>query len=278
MTIIEYSKKVGSLKSRFATLAAVTVLGGAMLVSGVASADSTVAATSTGASSTAGTSDTTASTTTKNSTANTQAAKQAALQNIISKGDQEIERRLTSLSTLTNKVNDATKLTPDNKSTLSSEVSSTSSGLTSLKSQLDSQTTVAAAVADAKDIYTEYRVYALVAPKINLVKVADDQQVVQAKLTSLAQKLQTRITADQHASKNVTTLESEISDMNSNIRTAQAISSNIESSVINLQPSDYNSNHALLSGDDARLVTAHSDDKAALTDAKNIVSSLKNLK
>lgn len=205
------------------------------------------------------------------------ATSQQRLQTIISKGDQEITRRLATLSSLTSKISAATKLTTSDKTTLSGEVSSTTSGLTSLKTQLDGETTVSAARTDVQSIYNEYRVYALVAPKVNLVKVADDQQVVQGKLTALTQKLQSRITSDQQAGKDVSTLQTELNDMTSKTQAARTISANIENSVIALQPTDYNSNHALLSGDNTQLKTARNDDQAATTDAKNIVSALKSL-
>lgn len=205
------------------------------------------------------------------------ATEQTHLQNIITKGNQEIARRLATLTTLQAKITAATKLTASDKATLSSEVSSAISGLTTLKTQLDSSTTVAAAIANAQSIFTEYRVYALVAPKISLIKVADDQQVAEQKLATLAQKLQARITADQQAGKSVTTLQADLNDMNAKLSASTAISSSIEANVINLQPSDYNSNHAVLSGDNTQLKTAHSDNEAAFADAKNIVTGLKSL-
>jgi hypothetical protein len=64
--------------------------------------------------------------------------------------------------------------------------------------------------------------------------------------------------------------------MTSKIAAAQAISSAMEANVINLQPSDYNSNHSLLSGDAATLKTAAADNQAAITDAKTIIASLKS--
>ena len=215
----------------------------------------------------------TASTTTPT----TATTSQSRLPIIITKGDQEITRRLTTLNTLTAKINAATKLTASDKTTLSNEVSSTIKGLTTLKAQLDAETTVAAAKTDVANIYSEYRVYALVAPKIGLIKVADDQQVVEAKLTALSVKLQARITADQTAGKDVTTLQADLADLNAKVSASQTISSNMESTVISLQPSDYNSDHTLLTGDSAQLKTAHADNTVAVTDAKNVIAGLKSL-
>ena len=199
------------------------------------------------------------------------------LATIISKGDQEIARRLTTLGTLTAKINAASKLSASDKTYLLNEVSTEVSNLTTLKAKLDAETTLAAARTDAQSIVSDYRVYALIVPKIQLIKTADDQLVTEGKLTALATKLQSRITAAKTAGKDVTALQTKLTDMTTQITNAQAISSSIETKVLALQPSDYNSNHTILSGDEAQLKTAHTDNLAAYNDAKSIVSLLKNL-
>ncbi len=207
----------------------------------------------------------------------TTAADQAKLQLIINRGNSEIARRLSTLNTLSSKISSAAKLSSDDQAALSSEVSSEITNLTALKTKLDADTTVADAKTDAQSIINDYRVYALVVPKVNLVKTADDQQAAEAKLTALATKLQTRITAAKTAGKNVTSLQNGLTTMNSQISSAQAISTKIESDVIGLQPSDYNSDHSVLSGDRDQLKTAQSDVQDAVTSASTIVSGLKNL-
>jgi hypothetical protein len=214
---------------------------------------------------------------TAKSNGTTTAADQAKLQLIINRGNSEIGRRLATLQTLSSKISSATKLTANDKVTLNDEVSNEVSGLTSLKTKLDADTTVIDARTDAQSIITDYRVYALVAPKVNLVKTADDQQVAESKLSALVPKLQTRINSAQSAGKNVTALQSGLADMTKQITAAQAISAKIEASVIDLQPTDYNSNHKVLSGDRDQLKTAQTDIQAAVSDATTIVSGLKNL-
>jgi hypothetical protein len=255
----------GIIKSKFVTMLGVVAFGGGLLLSGVVSADASVSAT--------------ASTNTPKASvsASVTATQQQHLQTIITKGDQEISRRLVKLSTLTSKINSSTKLTASNRTSLSDEVGNTNTGLTSLKTQLDADTTLTTAHTDAESIYTEYRVYAVVAPKVALIKVADDQQVEEAKFMTLAKNLQTRITAEQAAGKDVTTLQSDLNDLTAKVAAAEPISANIEATVINVEPTDYNSNHAVLAGDNTQLETAHQDLQAAATDAKNIISGLKNL-
>lgn len=217
-----------------------------------------------------------AATTNTSNTSNT-ATQQQHLANIISKGDQEITRRLNTLNTLSGKITSSTKLSSSDQAYLQTEVNNEISGLTALKTHLDSDTTLSSAITDAQSIYTEYRVYALVVPKVALINTADNQQALEAKMTTFAQTLQTRINTAKSNGKDVTTLQNELNDMTTQTNNAQSISNSMESSVLTLQPSDYNTDHSILSGDLAKLQTAHSDMSAAYTDAKNIVSGLKSL-
>lgn len=202
------------------------------------------------------------------------AANQARLQRIITRGNTEINRRLATLATLSSKISSATKLSTADANTLNNTVSSDTTALTALKTQLDGETTVTAAITDAQSIITGYRVYALVVPQVDLVKTADDQQVAEGKLTTLSTKLSARITAEQQKGTDVTSLLTLLSDLNAKTAAAQGISSNIETTVIALVPSDYNTNHTVLSGDRSQLQTAQDDIQSALSDAKNIVSQL----
>lgn len=202
---------------------------------------------------------------------------QARLQNIISRGNTEITRRLTILNTLSSKISTATKLSSSDQSTLTAEVTNEISGLTSLKTTLDGETQLSNAITDAQSIFTDYRVFALVVPQTYLVKTADDQQVAEGKLTTLATKIQSDITADQKAGKDVSALQTELNTLNSKVQAAQTISSTIETGVLPLTPNDYNTNHEVLSGDRAQLKIAQGDIGTALSDAKSLVSSLKSL-
>ncbi|MDB5184097.1 MAG: hypothetical protein JWO07_778, partial [Candidatus Saccharibacteria bacterium] len=130
---------------------------------------------------------------------------------------------------------------------------------------------------DAASILTEYRVYALVTPKIHLIKMADDIQATDTQLTTIAGKLQTRIDAAKTAGKDVTNLQKQLTDLQAQIAAAQNIAGNVEVKIIALQPTNYNTDHKILSGYEAQLKNARSDNQAAYNDAKNIVNTLKTL-
>lgn len=199
------------------------------------------------------------------------------LQLIISRSDLEINRRLAKLQALSSKINAATKLTSSDKAAITNEVNAAISGLQALKTKIDADTTLANARVDAKSIVTEYRVYALIMPKVALLRAADAQQATEDKLSSLADKLQTVMTAKKNAGKDVTALQSSLDSMRSKISVARGILTSVQSKVLPLQPTDYNSDHAVLSGYASQLKTAHISNADALALAKQIAKDLKAL-
>jgi len=217
-----------------------------------------------------------ATTPTTKSTAS-QATAQQHLQNIIAKGDQEITRRITSLNAALSQLNATTKLSASDKTALVNEINQEIIGLTALKTKLDAETTVSGAITDAQSIFNDYRVYALLLPKGWLIRVADSQTVNEANLTTLSQKIQTRLDAAKASGKDVTALQNELNDMKNNITSANSASVGIEAKILPLQPSDYNSDHSILNGYKTELQLAHDDLKTALSDAQGVVTGLKNL-
>jgi hypothetical protein len=207
------------------------------------------------------------------------AAQQQRLGNIISKGNQEISRRLIVLGKLPAIVNSAKELPTNttyaqNKASLLSEISTQVSNLTTLKTTLDGETTVSAAATDVGNMYTEYRVYALVVPQVAIFKHADDEQATAAKLTAMETGLQSRITAD--TGSNQATLQSDLNDLKAKVVLAQGIAGPLEDKVVAFVPGDYDADHTILSGDATSLKTAHADNVVAATDAKNIITALKS--
>jgi hypothetical protein len=198
-------------------------------------------------------------------------------QGLINVGNGEIQRRLTTLNNLASGINSAQYLSASDKSSLSNEVSTEISGLTSLQTKLDSETTVSAATTDDLNVITEYRVYILVTPKVYIIISADDQQATQAALKSFATGAQNVINTAKSNGKDVTTLQSELDDLNSQLSSAQTISSDMESNVIGLQPSDYNNDHSVLVGDYSKLQTAQTDNQAAISEANTLISGLQSL-
>ena len=201
----------------------------------------------------------------------------AKLKQIIASGDAEITRRLQALARVNADISAAVHLSSTDKSTLQNEVNTAINGLNTLKTKLDGDISLSTTKTDAASIMTEYRVYALVVPKVHLIKLADDIQATDTKLSDTAGKLQIRLAKEKSAGKDTSALEAKLTDLNAHIAAAQNIAGNVETKIVDLQPSDYNSDHKVLSGYGEQLRTARSDDQSAFTEARDIINTLKTL-
>ena len=205
------------------------------------------------------------------------AVSSADLTRLKTRGDAEITRRLTALNKLATVINSAVNLSASNKTSLSNQVSGETSDLTSLKTQLDGETTLAVAQADAQSIITGYRVYALIVPKVYLLKSADTELANNTKLSTLAGKLQDRLNTAKGQGKDVSSLQTKLDDMNAQTASAKGTAEAVETKVLPLLPTDYDSDHSVLEGQKAQLQTAHNQNIVAYSDAKTIVAGLKSL-
>ena len=87
---------------------------------------------------------------------------------VITAGDTLIADRLTALNKLNSKIStdlSEHKITSDQASALQSDVSTNQSGLNTLKTKLDAETVAKNARADVLNIFTQFRIYAVVLPR-----------------------------------------------------------------------------------------------------------------
>lgn len=189
---------------------------------------------------------------------------------VIAAGDEKVAQRLADLTKLTAKVNATTKLSSANKAALLAEISSTTTGLNSLKTKLDADTTLETAKTDSKLKLTDYRVYLLVVPKVRLVKVADNQLTKETQLLGFADLLKTKVaSSDQSA-----TLTPKVADMIAKVSAAQKLSQEVAATVLPLKPSDYNSNRTILKANLTKLQQAQANNVAAHKLGNEVVVAL----
>lgn len=222
----------------------------------------------------------TATTTTPKATASPAAAAQAQrLTNLKTKGTAEIDRRLASLNAALEKLNASAKLSATDKDALVKQMQTEISGLTALKTKLAGETDLAAARTDVTAIVTDYRVYALMAPKARLVASIDRLTIAADKLTALQTELKTKVDAQNSAAASgISADQAKLTDMAAQISAANAAISGLTAKLLALQPTDYNSNHAVLVDYRSKTKTAFDDLKAARDDAKTVIDSLKTTK
>jgi hypothetical protein len=192
-------------------------------------------------------------------------------------GDCEITRRFATLDQLSAKVNGSKVLTSSDKPALASEISGTTTGLTSLKATVDAETKLTALKGEIHQIATDYRVYLLVAPQVHLVTAADGVLAAQTRFGAVNTKLQARSDAAKAAGKDVTAAQASLDAMNAAVAQAVSLASPLPAQLLPLTPSAYNGGTAgpLLKSARTSLEKARDELVSARADARAVVDALK---
>ena len=186
------------------------------------------------------------------------------LQKIITKADADIAVRITALNELDARVQTMKNVSSAQRTTFSAEVQTDTAGLTALKAKIDADTDPSTALADAKTIFTAFRIYALFIPQGWILASADRIATVAGLLTTISTHIQERISADQTAGKDVTTLTAVLADMNAKIADATTQSTSAQAGVSSLVPDQ--GDKATMIANHTALVTARATIKKATTD------------
>jgi hypothetical protein len=159
------------------------------------------------------------------------------------------------------------------RSTLLATLNGDLSGLTALGQKIAGDTTTAQAETDRKTIFTGYRVFALAIPQVAYAAAADD--ITGAELPALinAQKGLTAALAVEPA-QNTPAVQAAMADLSHQIAAASSATAGLSGAVLAYTPSQYNANHALLSGPRQTLVTAQANVVAAKNDVTTVTAAL----
>ena len=192
-------------------------------------------------------------------------------------GDCEINRRFVTLTDLSARITSSKVMTSADAAALQSEISSTRSGLTSLKATIDAETAIPALKLDIVKIATDYRVYLLVVPQVNLVNAADAGVATQAKFATVNTNLTARIAAAKAAGKDTTKAQADLDAMNAAVAAAVALATPIPGKLLPLTPAQYNGGTAgpVIQSARTDLGKARDDIKAAIASAKACRDALK---
>lgn len=204
----------------------------------------------------------------------------AAEQKAISRGDQEIARRISALTALNTRVQAMQEVTDTFKQSLSANIQTEISTLTSLQAKIDADTDLPTLKTDIQSITKSYRVYALILPQ-GRIAAADRAVTIVTLMSSLGSKLQARIQAAP-AGSNTTALTAALTDMSNKLQDAQTQAQAAVTVTASLQPDNgvatvMASNEAALKQARTDLQTATSDLQAARKDITTIVNGLKAL-
>jgi hypothetical protein len=183
----------------------------------------------------------------------------------------QLSARVTQLNVLIGRVNSSTKLTPSDKSTLLSDLTSTElPGIEGLQVTTRQATTCSELRQDAHNMVFDYRVYLVMTPQTDLIIVTDDVDHAEATLGNL-ESLITRVlqgpratAADQAAWANY----------QSEVTAADGLTTGQSSTLVGLSPSQYPATTPVLSQARANATQAIRDLRMARNDLSLIIHSL----
>lgn len=201
----------------------------------------------------------------------------ASVEDLRAFGDCEIGRRFTTLTALGARVSASKTLTSSDAAALTAEIGSTTSGLTSLKATIDAETSIPALKVDIAKIATDYRVYLLVVPQVNLVSGADTVLAAQARFATVNTNLTARIAAAKAKGKDVTAAQADLDAMNASVKDAVGLANPLPAALLPLTPAQYNGGTAgpILTNARTALSQARDDLKSAIASAKACRDALK---
>lgn len=214
--------------------------------------------------------------------ANAEAKMQTRITTAKERATQEIDRRIEKLNALNTRVQAMTHVSDTMKTNVASTISTEVSNLTALKAKIEAETEIEALKTDIKSIATSYRIFLLVIPQGHIQVASDKSMAAADSMTTLAGKLETRITEAQQAGSDVTALTSALVDMKAKVDSARVSAQAAVDATASLTPDNgdktkMTANQAALKDARAKIQSALKDIQAARADAKTIVQGLKSL-
>jgi len=200
------------------------------------------------------------------------------IQNIVSRTNQEITRRIAALNALSARVNAMQKISASDKSDLASSIQAQISAMDSLQAKVVAdENSTSSLKSDVQSITASYRIYALVIPQGTIEAAADRVMTIVSDMTTIGDKLQARVsTLGTSASASIT---SGLADFNAKVADANTQAQAAVSEVSGLVPDQGNqtqmqANTAALKDARSKIQTAQKDLVAARKDAGTIVKTL----
>lgn len=191
-------------------------------------------------------------------------------------GDCEVARRLTTIANLKSKVASSKALTSSDQSALTAILDSSHDGLVAQQGKIDGDTTLAAVAADVHAVFTDYRVYALVARQVALVSADDLVAAASNRLDTVAGDISKAIDAGQAAGKDESAAAGHLAAMQSAVDAASSAVDGQAAKVLALTPAQWNAGSAgpVLAADRGAVVTARSDLATATREARAAIAAL----
>lgn len=191
-------------------------------------------------------------------------------------GDLRIQERLTALERLKTAAQNHKALTDQQRSTIINDANSNESGLKDLKTKLDGESDIKAALADVKSIYTQFRIFAVVLPRDYGEILLFHEQNVITRMTDAEPTIADLIQKDKDAGHDVTQLNTLYQDYKNKLGDATDNTNKAQALIPSLTPANYPATNQTLKTYHTDLKTARLDLKGAADDLHQMRQILEN--
>jgi hypothetical protein len=211
--------------------------------------------------------------------ARVQAHLTAAEQRTKDRANQEIARRIATLTKLSNRISQMSRLSASEQAVISGSVTDQISALNTLKAKIDADDSTTTLKADVQSIVDSYRIYMLVLPQAALMAAADRVNTIVTDMTELGAKLSDRITAAGQGGADISAAQTAFADYGAKVADAQSQVQAAQAEITGLVPDNgdktiQQSNTAALKDARGKIQAAQKDLVAARQDITVVLKAL----
>jgi hypothetical protein len=170
-----------------------------------------------------------------------------------------VDSRLTHLRRLQSRVAGAENLTDAHEATLSSIVSASAAGLSTLRAAIGADTDPATLEQHCREVVTAFRVYVLVSPQVHLAIAADNVVARAGRSEQFAERVARAIAEAQAGGVDTARAEARLAEMREEIASGSAGATGVADRVLGVTVDAYNADPGVLGGARAALRGARSD-------------------
>lgn len=195
---------------------------------------------------------------------------------LLEKGDKAIAARVEALNKLIEKITSMKLVSAENKASLNTQIQNQITALNNLKAKIATDTELATLKDDVRSITVNFRIYALIIPQGRIIAAADRLNMLAGDFAVIATKLQTRINEAQTAGKDVTKLNTLLTELNAKITDAKTQAQTAISHSVSLAPD--NGDKTVMTSNAEALKQAHKDLQAGQQDivaARKIIENIR---
>jgi len=203
------------------------------------------------------------------------------LTDLKARADQAVKDRLTQIDALTGRLNGAGADCGQNAD-VTGQLANDRTGLQQLDATIQAESDGKKAVAEYRQIFTDFRIYWLQTPKTHEVVGCDRERKADTTLSALKQKIQSRVDEAKAKGYDVSAAQAAVDDMGAKLTDATTRADHASSLVADLRPDK--GDNSVLTSNLAALSTGRQDLHAGLTDlqgarhdARTAIDDLKSL-